>query len=270
MQDIAAVIHLAAFLHIINPLSTLREKYDRINRGGTATVVNASIQASVRRVVFFSTIAVYGASAGRVLTEDTPPKPDTFYSETKLAAEQLVLNAKRSDGKPFGTVLRLGAVYGSRVKGNYRRLLLALAQRRFVPIGSGHNRRTLVYTRDVARAAVLAIQHPQAAGRVYNVSDGQFHSMNEIIAAMSLALERTPPRFSLPAGPIRVAAGLIEDVARLVGRQLPIGRATIDKYTEDVAVSSHRIQTEIGFAPQYDLVSGWQETVREMKRAGDL
>jgi len=39
--------------------------------------------------------------------------PDTFYAQTKRAAEQIVLNAKRNDGQPLGPVLRLGAVYGS-------------------------------------------------------------------------------------------------------------------------------------------------------------
>ena len=42
--------------------------------------------------------------------------------QTKRAAEQIVLNARGADGQPLGTVLRLGAVYGSRIKGNYERL----------------------------------------------------------------------------------------------------------------------------------------------------
>ena len=65
-------------------------------------------------------------------------------------------------------------------------------------------------------------------------------------------------------------AGLMEDAFRLVGRKSPIGRDTIDKYTEDIAVDSTRIQTELGFKPQYDLLTGWQETVQEMRRMGKL
>ncbi len=123
MQGIDAVIHLAALLHIVNPPPSLQPEYERINVGGTATVVEAARQAGVGRMVFFSTIAVYGDSAGGILTEDSPPRPDSFYAQTKLAAERIVLAAKRADGRPLGTVLRLGAVYGSRIKGNYRRLL---------------------------------------------------------------------------------------------------------------------------------------------------
>jgi nucleoside-diphosphate-sugar epimerase len=162
-------------------------------------------------------------------------------------------------------VLRLGAVYGSRIKGNYERLTHALARHRFIPIGNGSNRRTLIYDQDVASAAVLALQHPGAAGQIFNVSDGEFHTMNHIISTMCQALGRKPPRLSLPVGPVRFAPGIVEDMARLMGRQSPIMRATINKYTEDVAVDSRRVQKELGFMPKYDLKTGWEETIREMR-----
>jgi len=137
--------------------------------------------------------------------------------------------------------------------------------------GSGLNRRILVYDyKDVGRAAVLALEHPGAAGQIFNVSDGKFHTLNDIILAICQALGRKPPCFSLPVGPVRFAAGMVEDIVRLVGRQANISRATIEKYTEDIAVDSSRIQTELGFKPQYDLRSGWQETVQEMRRMGEL
>ena len=123
----------------------------------------------------------------------------------------------------------------------------------------------LIYDKDVARAALLAAQHPNAAGKVYNVSDGQFHTMSEIIGTICDALGRKPPLLSVPVGPARFMAGLMEDTFRLVGRESPVVRDTIDKYTEDIAVSSQRIQTELGFKPQYDLRSGWRETVEEMR-----
>jgi len=205
-----------------------------------------------------------------VLDENSPVQPDTFYAQTKLAAEQIVLNAKRKDGQLLGTVLRLGAVYGSHIKGNYERLTRALARNRFIPIGDGRNRRTLVYDRDVARVAVLAVQHPDAAGRIYNVSDGGFHTLNEIIAGICTALGRRPPRFSLPITPVRFAAGVLEDGARYFGHRSPITRATVDKYTEDIAVESKRIQKELGFVPQYDLETGWRETIQEMRKTGEL
>lgn len=270
MEGVGAVIHMAALLHIINPSPASRQQYERINVQGTATMVEAAVRAGVGRVVFFSTIAVYAESSGQIFTEESPPRPGSFYAQTKLMGERIVLEAEGLDGQPLGTVLRLGAVYGSRIKGNYRRLLDLLARRRFVAIGNGQNRRTLVYDRDAAQAAVLAADHPAAAGRVYNVTDGHVHTMNEIVETMCDALARTPPCFRLPVGPVRLAAGLLGDTAGRLGRTSPISRAAIDKYTEDVAVEGQRIQDELGFRPRYDLTAGWREAIHEMKRAGEL
>ena len=271
MDGIDAVIHLVALLHIVNPPPEMREKFERINVGGTATVVEAAISAGgVKRIVLFSTIAVYGQANGQVLNEQSPPHPETFYAHTKLSAERLVLNARGADGQPLGTVLRLGAVYGSRIKGNYERLIHALAHHRFIPIGNGFNRRTLVYDKDVGSAAVLAVTHPNAAGRIFNVTDCKFHPLNEIIKSICSALDRKPPRLSLPAGLTGVLVGIVEKGSRSIGLKPPVTREMIDKYTEDIAVDGSLIQKELGFMPQYDLKAGWEETIKEMREGGKL
>jgi len=270
MKGIDIVMHLAALVHSANPEPKLRVQYEHTNVAGTVAVVGAAAKAGVKRILFFSTITVYGSSEGRLLDENSPTHPSTLYAQTKLAAEQIVLKARGSDDRPIGTVLRLAAVYGSRLKGNYERLARALAHKFFIPIGDGRNRRTLIYDRDVAQAAVLAAEHPDAAGRIYNLTDGSFHELKEIIAAICTALGRKPPRFSVPSALAFITAGILENAARLVGRSSPITRATIDKYVEDIAVESQRIKKELGFVPNYDLRAGWDEAIREMRVNGTL
>jgi nucleoside-diphosphate-sugar epimerase len=63
---------------------------------------------------------------------------------------------------------------------------------------------------------------------------------------------------------------MFEDAGRLIGFRSPIGRETIDKYTEDIAVSSQLIQEELGFVPKFGLSAGWKDTVQEMRRSGEL
>jgi nucleoside-diphosphate-sugar epimerase len=257
-------------LPIVDPDPGKIPLYELVNVEGTRTVVKTALEADVQELVFFSTIAVYGGSAGHVLTEDTAPRPGTLYAQTKRQAEQIVLDAYRPDGRAFGTVLRLAAVYGSRMKGNYRRLLQALARRRFIPIGPGTNRRTMVYDKDAASAALAVAGHPKAAGKVFNVTDGEIHSLNDIIQTMCEALGRKLPTLRLPVAPLRTAADIMDKGSRLLGLRLPGFRGAIDKYTEDLAVDGHRIQSEIGFRPKYDLRSGWKETIEEMRRRGEL
>jgi len=270
VAGVDAVFHLAALLHVVNPPASMRGEYERVNVDGTRAVVDAAAAAGVQRVVQFSTIAVYGPTDGRVVDESDPPHAESYYAESKLAAEHVALGRHRADGRPLATVLRLAAVYGSRMKGNYQRLVSALARRRFVPIGRGENRRTLVFDADVALAAMAAVQCPAAAGRIYNVTDGAFPRMHDIVAAISTALGRRSPRFFVPAAPIRVTAGAIEHMARAVGMSPPIRAATVEKYLEDVAVRGTRITQEVSWRPRVDLQAGWAETIRALRQSGEL
>ena len=173
------------------------------------------------------------------------------------------MDARGGGGVPLTTILRLAAVYGPRVKGNYLRLVQALARRRFVPIGRGDNLRTVVFENDVAAAVSLAATRPGAAGRIYNVSDGNPHPLREIIAAICTALGRRPPRWHAPVAPVRLALG----AASVIDRRLP---AMLEKYLEEIAVDGSRIERELGFRAETGLIDGWRATVAEMRRTGAL
>ena len=253
------IVHLAALLHVVNPAPRMRSEYVRVNVEGTAAVVEAALSEEVERVVVLSTIAVYGYGAGSILNEDSTPRPDTLYGETKLAAERVALDARRADGTPVATILRSAAVYGPRVKGNYRALVDTIARRRFVPIGRGENRRTLVFEDDLASAIALVAGHPAAVGRTYNVSDGRFHTVREIVAAITAGLGRRPPAWHVPVLPVRMAVM----AGGLVNPRLP---RMLDKYLEDVAIDATRIQRELGFRPRFDLGLGWATTIDRMRQ----
>jgi UDP-glucose 4-epimerase len=270
VSGVTAIIHMAALLHVNTPSPEQLSRYKLINVDGTTLIARLAIEAGVQRLIFFSTIAVYGHGDGRMFDENTLPHPDTPYADTKLRAERIILEAQRLDGKPLGTALRLAAVYGSRVKGNYRRLLQALAGKRFIPIGSGTNRRTLIYDKDVANAALAVLTNPNAAGKVFNVTDGEIHSLNDIIQSMCGALGRRPPRIRLPVAPLRTTAEIMDKGARMLSLRPSGFRSALDKYTEDMAVDGQKIQDEIGFRPEHDLLSGWKETVEEMRARGEL
>lgn len=276
LQGCDAVVHLAALLHITTPTAALDAEYRRVNDEATGALVAASGAAGVSRLVYASTIAVYGPQArGTVLDEQSPCRPDTTYGRTKLAGEQHVRDARRADATPMGVVLRLGAVYGIGVKGNYRRLLDALARGRYVQIGPGRNRRVLVHEADVARAVLLALTHPDAAGQTFNVTDGHVHEVRDIVAAMCEALNRPVPRLRVPVPVARAGAGLVERLWRVTGRPPPVTRAAIDKLVEDVAVDGRLLQHRLGFAPRFSLPDGWRDVVERMPhdtpavRAGD-
>lgn len=262
------VVHLASLLHVNRPSAAEEAEIERVNIVGTRNVVAAAEGSRVERLVFISTIAVYGYARGGTLDEKSSPQPDTIYGRTKLAAEAIALQGRNFRGEPLSCVLRLSAVYGARVKGNYRTLLAALARGRFVPIGDGRNKRTLVHCDDVALAVLAASSSPDAGGEIFNVTDGSNHELQEIISVMCKALGRSEPRLQLPVWLVRSGAQVVDRAALLAGKRLNIS-AAIEKYIEEVVVRGDKIST-IGFTPRLDLESGWRLTVRELRDLGQL
>jgi UDP-glucose 4-epimerase len=262
------VFHLAAKLHIVRPGEKSVDEYRRVNVEGTRSVVEVSREANVERLVYFSTINVYGSprSQGAVIDERAPTQPHGVYAETKLAAEEIVLGStNRTLGKPWGTVLRFAAIYGPHMKGNYVRLTRSLSRRIFVSVGDGSNRRTLISEEDAARAACLVAEHPSAGGQIYNVSDGQIHSVTEIVGAICEALGRRPPRMFLPTPLAIKTARLLDALLNPMQRSLNLSLA-VEKMLEDMPVRAEKIQQELGFRPKIGLREGWAHTVREWRK----
>jgi nucleoside-diphosphate-sugar epimerase len=258
------VFHLAAHLHTPNPDPVTRASYERTNIEGTRVVVEEAAAAGASRLVFFSSISVYGPTGPMVADEATPPRPDTLYGATKLRAEEVARSAVvRGSQEPLACVLRLGAVYGQRMKGNYPRLARAVRGGWFVPIGPGLNRRTLVHEADAAEAAVLAAGSSRAAGQVYNVTDGRIYPLREIIDAMCAAFRRRPPRWGIPVAPARVLASLGDGLLRIAHRDARL-QGFLEKYLEDVAVSGEKVASELGYRPRFDLESGWRDALALM------
>lgn len=263
VRDIDLVFHLAAKLHIENPPKELADEYVRVNVEGTRCLVEAAAAAKCARLIFFSTINVYGPTAfGEIISEGAELHPDSLYAETKMRAEEIVQQLAGA------VVLRAAAVYGPSMKGNFPRLISAMRRGLPVLVGKGDNRRTMIYVEDLCRAAILAASHPAAPGQTFNVSDGCVHRLRDVINAISDALGKARPRFGLPETAARVGAGTLAKGLEILGKRSPISRATIDKLTEDMAVSGERFQRQIGFRPQYNLTEGWRETVRLIETRG--
>lgn len=250
-----AVIHLAAKLHVNSPAAELDSLYRRVNTESTTRLVDLARSLGVTRFAYASTINVYGPSAGREpWTEVDRPAPQTYYAQTKLDAEAAVRSL------PEGIVLRLSAVYGPGMKGNYPPLARLLRRGVRVLPGTGRNRRTLVHVYDAARAFVLAAMGEIPSG-TYNVTDGSTHTFDEIVRSLQDAVGRQPGVYYVPGRPVRVAGDAISVVASLVGVRLSLA-SLVDKLMEDVAVSGDALQEVSPYRPAVrTLAEGWSGSV---------
>lgn len=164
-----AVVHLAARISVADSFDQ-PELYERVNVGGTRHVRDACRLHAIKRLVFASSCAVYGASDGEPLCEEQVPAPASPYAESKLAGEALV-------GECDGIALRFFNVYGprQRAEGGYAAAIPSFfrAALRGAPLelhGGGRQTRDFVYVADVVRAIRAALAQP--APGVVNVGSG--------------------------------------------------------------------------------------------------
>jgi UDP-glucose 4-epimerase len=259
MKGVDVAFHLAAKLHINNPSPKQSEEYHHINVDGALNVAQAAIKAKVKRLVHFSTIGVYGPSVGIEPYQETSSlNPQSLYALSKIRSEEGILKLFHGQKQSSAVILRLSAVYGPRLQGNYRTLVKALQRGLFWPVGSGENRRTLIYIDDMVRAAILAAEHPKAADTIFNVTDGKIHTLNEVLTAIAFALGKKPPGFHIPSRPVQVFSSLTDQLTNALRLPVPRLRNLVDKMMEDVAVSGEKICNDLSFIPRYDLESGWQ------------
>jgi nucleoside-diphosphate-sugar epimerase len=208
-HGITKIAHTAA-----NPLLTLgaqKDPYSAINLNimGTVNVLEAARVTGLKRVVVSSSSVLNhyldgGEDGGDFGKEESFPRPTTFYSATKQAVESLGLNYAKWCGIEFAG-LRYGAVFGpwSGAGGggpsNVIREALRNAQAgREATIPPGVME--WVYSKDAARATVLALDAKDLGNGVFNVTMGAITTPNEMAAAIGAVVPGAKVKFEAPAG----------------------------------------------------------------------
>ncbi len=179
------VYHCAARVEIVGS----EEDFHRTTVAGTQSLLEAAIQAQVRRFVLVSSCGVYHPSllaAGRTLDESTPsPEPPRWfpYARAKYHAEQIV---RRQAAPPMEWVIvRLGYVYGPRNRTMRSYLEPVMRDDIMMIIGDGSNEMALVFVEDAARAILLAGRCPGAAGKVLIAGGNETVTQKEYFDAMA-------------------------------------------------------------------------------------
>ena len=257
------VFHLAAYVHK-TPKSDDEKKYVfAVNVEGTKNLLE-SLSDSVGNIVFFSSVSVYGNDMGRNLDEDTSTNPTTLYGKTKLSAEQLVIDYGNKH-KFKTTILRLPLVYGPGNKGNIYNMIKAIYNRRFVMMGRGLNKRSMVYVGNVVDASMAVLNKEISDGKVYLITDGIDYTVRDLYKLISKGLGRNPLPFNVPMGIAKMLAIAGDIGNKIIRKSLPFNSEVLGKLTDSLAFSSERIQKDIGFKPKYNLYNTMDETIRWYK-----
>lgn len=224
-----AIVHAAA-LHAPHVGKVPDAEFERVNVQATRALIEAATQAGVRRIVFTSTTALYGAAstpptAAGWVDESLLPRPLTIYHRTKIAAEALLEEAA-SAGMLSLTVLRM-----SRCFPEPAHRMAAYRLHRGVD------------ARDVAEAHALALEFAQPGFRRFVISGATPFKPDDVHA-----LKRDAPSVLERRAPC-----LVEAFARR-GWSLP---ASIDRVYSPALAMEH-----LGWKPRH----GFEEVLKELDR----
>jgi nucleoside-diphosphate-sugar epimerase len=238
------VIHLAGLAHVVPRDADTRRRFFDVNVEGTKNLLRGfeSTDTLPKALVLASTVAVYGLEEGEDLDEDERRNATDPYGDSKRQAEDLVAEWGERTGVRIG-IVRLPLVAGPRAPGNFGAMVSALRQGRYLGVGGGEARHSVVLARDVA--GVL----PRVAevGGVFHLTDGHHPSFRELEGALCTAMGRSDPR-RLPL-PAAKALGFVGDAVLAVGVPFPFTSRSFRKMTSTLTFSDEKARQELGWNP---------------------
>ena len=215
-QQIDAVMHFAAWLAVSDSVRDPSGYYHN-NVIGSLTLLDAMVEAGVKRFVFSSTCAVYGEPETTPIVESLEPRPINAYGETKLAIERALPHFARAYGLMW-IALRYFNAAGAHPDGSIGedhdpeihlipRAIEAARGGRVLqvfgddyPTPDGTCIRDYIHVCDLADAHVsaLAALERGARSRAYNAGTGRGHSVREVIDTVGRVVGQ-PVRWTLSA-----------------------------------------------------------------------
>lgn len=177
VRGVDILFHEAAFVSVPQSMEEPQECFD-VNLTGTSLLFDAARKAGVRRGVTASSAAVYGESEPMPLIEETPLMPKSPYAVSKRVNEmyaELFTNSFNFEVvalryfNVYGPRQRPDSMYAAAVPIFARRLLDG---KPITVFGDGGQTRDLINVHDIVRANITASEHPDAAGKIFNVCTG--------------------------------------------------------------------------------------------------
>jgi nucleoside-diphosphate-sugar epimerase len=235
----SAIVHLAAIVGFPACKHFGREAAWRTNVHATQKLFEDANNLGVERFIFSSTYSVYGvAEGGELVTEEARLSPQSLYAETKIAAEDFLVEASQS-AHCAPMIYRFATLYGASPRMRFdliinQFVLEAFTRGELVIFQRGYSR-SFVHIRDVVEGLVLGVEAPEELirGQIYNLGDEDGnYTKDEIVALIMREIPET----------------------RVQYKDLAFGGDM-----RDVKVSYRKIQQQLGFRAQWTAEKGIQE-----------
>lgn len=233
-----AVVHLAGKAHDTKNVSESSE-YFQVNTELTKELFDTFLESEIKDFIYFSSVKAVADEVSEVLFEKVLGNPKTPYGQSKLQAENYLLAKQIPVGKRV-FIIRPCMIHGPGNKGNLNLLYNVVNKRIPYPLAAFHNERSFLGIDNLNFLVKEILQNKEIPSGVYNFSDDEVLSTNELIQLISSVSKKKNLSLAIPKSVI-IGMGKIGDLIKL-----PLNSETIQKLTENYKVSNQKIKTTLG------------------------
>jgi 2-alkyl-3-oxoalkanoate reductase len=235
---------------------------------GTKNVVDACVKYGVKKLIYVSSMSVldHAGRGDNDLVKETSayePFPDRrgAYTQTKLDAEKIVLDAVREKGLN-AVILRPGQIFGPGAEETAPSGTIGLAGR-WVVIGDGTRKLPLVYVDDVADAMILAEQKDVPKGSIFHLVDPTEINQWQFVQAARKKLGPKLKEMFMPAIVMNTLAFGVETLGNVLKRSVPLTRYRVASIRPLWPVDPTAARDVLGWVPKVGVAEGLRRTFGE-------
>jgi len=239
--------HLAALVHVRNPNLSFTD-YSRLNYRASEQLFRRATLAGTSRVIFASTVEVYGSTPQNLLvSEQTPCRPDTDYARTKLLAEESLLTLAANAQLSYA-ILRFAPVYSASFRLNLDKRLYLGSRKVGYYLGKGNYSLSLCSVHNIVHFVLHWLESEAIESGIFNIADESTYPIRELLDRDGNAGRKVTLR--VPYLPCLAAVSAVETVLRLAGRSS--GMLSVDnvrKLTRSTVWDVNRAKAAVGELP---------------------
>lgn len=233
--------------------------YQDVNVGGMRNTLKAMEANGIKRIVFTSSVAVYGLNKKNP-DENHPADPFNHYGKSKWQAEQVLQDWYRSHPDWNINIIRPTVIFGERNRGNVYNLLRQIAGGKFLMVGDGNNKKSMAYVGNIVAFIKFLIEEKGEGYNVYNYVDQPDFTMNELVGHVSNVLKKHIPTTHFPFWLGMLGGYCFDCLAFISRRKLSVSSVRVKKFCATTQFDATKMQTS-GFQAPYTLGEGLARTL---------
>ncbi len=233
--------------------------YYDVNVGGMRNTLAAMEANGIRRIVFTSSVAVYGLNKKNP-DEEYAKDPFNHYGKSKWQAEQVLEEWHRTHPDWNVNILRPTVIFGERNRGNVYNLLQQIAGGKFLMVGSGNNKKSMAYVGNIVAFIRFLIQNKISGYDAYNYIDKPDFTMNELVAHVGMVLKKHIPATHFPYWLGMLGGYGFDMLAFLTRKKMTISSVRVKKFCATTQFDATKV-LKTGYKAPYTLGEGLARTL---------